>query len=375
MSQDKKILYITSVATLAALVSLFFIKLSDPKIATALVLAAITPIVWFTVKKRAIPSISKREVFVLSVVLAVILSVLIEISGIYFGYRKNPYFVNSDSLLRSLLPISVIIITTEVIRYVFLSQKSVFVDVLTFLGCVVAEALTITNIHGISTFNRFMDLFGMTLFPALVANVYYHYVSKRYGPFPNIALRLIMSGYIYFIPQSALMSDALRACIKLVIPILLLALVSALFEKKKRYAMQKGKKATVISTAITLLILVSIMMLISCQFRFGAIVIATESMTGEINKGDIIIYERYDDQVIKEGQVIVFQYLDKRVIHRVVKIEHVGGETRYYTKGDANNDLDFEYRLDENIIGLTDVKVAYAGYPTLWLRELLNSGK
>jgi signal peptidase len=112
-------------------------------------------------------------------------------------------------------------------------------------------------------------------------------------------------------------------------------------------------------------------MLISCQFRFGAVVIATESMTGEINKGDVIIYERYDDQTIKEGQVIVFLQDQNRIIHRVVKIENIGGEVRYFTKGDANYSLDDGYITDADIVGLTDVKIAYIGYPTLWLRKLI----
>ncbi len=35
-------------------------------------------------------------------------------------------------------------------------------------------------------------------------------------------------------------------------------------------------------------------MVVSCRFRYGTLVIGTGSMTGTINKGDIIIYERYE---------------------------------------------------------------------------------
>jgi signal peptidase len=119
-------------------------------------------------------------------------------------------------------------------------------------------------------------------------------------------------------------------------------------------------------------LVVAIAMLISCQFRFGAIVVATESMTGEINKGDMIIYERYDGQHIEEGQVIVFLRHKSRVIHRVVEIERIGNEVRYYTKGDANDDRDAGYVTKEDIVGLTDLKLAYVGYPTLWLREIIK---
>jgi signal peptidase len=124
---------------------------------------------------------------------------------------------------------------------------------------------------------------------------------------------------------------------------------------------------------VSFVIIICVAMVVSCQFRFGAIVIATDSMTGEINKGDVIIYEQYKNQKIEEGQVIVFYQNNCRVIHRVVRIENVDNETRYYTKGDANTIIDIGYRTRSDIIGLTDIKIAYIGYPTLWLHELMET--
>ena len=124
--------------------------------------------------------------------------------------------------------------------------------------------------------------------------------------------------------------------------------------------------------ALTIAIVISVAMVISCQFRIGALVIATESMTGEINKGDIVLYERFDHQRIEEGTVIVFLSHETKVVHRVVKIENVGGEVRYYTKGDANDTVDSGYRLASDIVGVSDLKLAYLGFPTLWIREMIE---
>ena len=324
------------------------------------------------IKKRCSVSINKREVLLLSSVIGVIYAVLVQMSGIFFKFYKNPYFVNLKFFLTIIIPLTVIIVATELIRSILLAQKNSFANVIAFLSCVLAEILAFSNIAGITTFNRFMDLVGLTFFPAISANVYYHYVSKRFGSLPNIVFRLITTLYIYFIPTVSAISDALLACIKIFLPIIMLAIVSALFEKKKKNAIQKGKKLSVVSMLLATLIIVSTAMLISCQFRFGAIVIATESMTGEINKGDMIIYERYDGQTIKEGQVIVFLQYENKIIHRVIKIEHIGNEVRYYTKGDANEEQDQGYITDADIVGLTDMKIAYVGFPTLWLRELLE---
>ena len=53
-----------------------------------------------------------------------------------------------------------------------------------------------------------------------------------------------------------------------------------------------------------------------------------------------------------------------------VKKIKVDGETIFYTKGDANHDID-NYKITEDmIIGTVNVKIPYIGYPTVWLNEL-----
>lgn len=371
---DKKI-FPLAIIILAALLSILFLATQNGKIITAVFLAVAAAVVCLVLRRRIPLSINKREVLLLSAVVAVLFVILILFSGLWFGFYKNPYFLKSNTLLTVALPIAVIIIASEIIRYVFISQKNGFVSVVIFLSCVVADALTAMTIPEITSFNRFMDLVGLTLFPAILSNVYYHYSAKRFGVLPNIAFRMIIALYVYFTPTVSGMSEALFSCLKMILPIIMLVLVSAMYEKKKKKAPKKGSKLSAVGTVIAVTVIILVAMLISCQFRFGAIVIATESMTGEINKGDMIIYERYDDQKIEEGQVIVFLDGNRRIIHRVVDIKNVGGEIRYVTKGDANEDNDSGYRVKSDIIGLTDVKVAFVGYPTLWLRELLSPNK
>lgn len=373
MNKDKKIVYLMSFLSLAVLLIALFTVKSNGRLITAALLALITPGVCLLIKKRSTPSIAKKEVLMVTSLVAVLVAVATEFSGAYFGYSKNPYFVNPKILLLYVLPTAVVIITVECIRRTLLSQKNGFATFSAFAIGVLAEVLAFSGVAGIQNFNQFMNLIGMTLFPAISANIFYHYISKNYGAMPNIAYRFIMTLYPYFIPQTTGMEDALAACIRIVTPILMLVFVSVLFAKKKKNAIRKGEKLSLIGSVFALSAIVAVALLITCQFRFGAIVIATESMTGEINKGDMIIYERYEDQPIKEGQVIVFLYQGNKIIHRVIRIEHIESEVRYYTKGDANVDEDLGYRTQADIIGLTDLKLSFLGYPTLWLRELLPS--
>lgn len=373
MNKDKKIICFISLLTFSALFLALFVKVQNSKLLLAAILVPLALLTQFAVKKRGAYSIKKREVLLLTAVIGVIYVVLLESTGIFFGAYKNPYFVTSKTLLTQVLPMIATIISIELIRAVMLAQKNTAAEILTYFSALTAEVLTYSTLSGVTSFNQFMDLVGMTLFPAITANIFYHYIAKRYGMLPNIAYRMITTLYIYFLPTKPNLTDALLAFAKLALPILALALLSALYEKKKKPAPPRSKLLSHLGTAIVVVIIAGVAMLISCQFRFGALVIASESMTGEINKGDIIVFEQYEKQSIKEGQVIVFQQDRSKVVHRVIAIENIDGEKRYYTKGDANPSPDAGYRTAADIVGLTDIKIAHLGYPTLWLRELIKN--
>ena len=372
MRVDKKNIYIISAITLAVLLVLLFVP-GNVRLIAAIILPISAAASCIFIKKRSILSINKGTVSMLMTLISLLYLVLFYLSGLKFDFYKTNYVLNFKLFYESILPIASIIVASEIMRCIMRSQNSKIADVTSYLSCAIAEVLIYTSIDKVSSYNKFMDLLGLYLFPAIIANLVYHYLSKRYGMLPITVYRLITALYMYFIPYIPAMPDPLISLINLFVPILIFVFIDLLFEKKKKKVLKrKGRLAKAASAVLSILLvasMVGVVMLISCQFRFGALVIATESMTGEINKGDMIVYERYDGQIIEEGQVIVFDKENVKIVHRVVKIENVGGEMRYYTKGDANKDLDAGYINDSHIVGLTDVKIAYVGYPTLWLRE------
>ena len=242
MNKDKKILYILSLITPVLLLLVLFADAKSSKVVTACLLLVLAIPVCLLIKKRTSLSINKKEVLLVVTVVAALYVILLHMSGLVFGYYKNPYFVTTQTFFVTVLPMAAIIVETEIIRRVLLAQKSKLASLSAFIGCVLAEVLSYSNIAGITSFNRFMDLVGLTLFPAISANIYYHYVSKNYGALPNVVFRAISTLYIYFLPTTTAMTDSLMACIKLILPIIMLALISALFAKGKKKALRRGTK-------------------------------------------------------------------------------------------------------------------------------------
>jgi signal peptidase I len=148
--------------------------------------------------------------------------------------------------------------------------------------------------------------------------------------------------------------------------------IEKLFSKNDYTVMIKDRRKEIFANTIMIVIATLFVMLVSCQFRFGLLVVGSESMTGTLDKGDALIFEKYTTQEIVEGQVIIFNYENIQTIHRVIDIQKVNGEYRYFTQGDANSKPDEGYRVKDDISSLVKLRIKYIGYPTLFVRSIFE---
>ena len=374
---DKRVLHIFSISVFTILLIALVVPISgNGRMIAAILLLPAAILMPLMLKKRNIPRITTNQVILIMTIIALLYVMLYYLTGLSFGFYKNPYRLTFSNFFKFFLPIAAIIVFSEIVRFVSLPQNDKLSSLLCWLSCVIAEMLICSNIPSVTSFNRFMDLIAGAMLPAIISNSLYHYLARRYGIYPNLIFRLITTLHAYLFPVTSGISDSLVNFARLFIPIATYFFIDSLFEKKRRYAMQKTSRFTrILSKALTILVVIIMtgtVMLVSNHFRFGAYVIATDSMTGELNKGDVAIYEQYEDQFIQKGQVIAFEKDGSVVVHRVVNIEIINGITRYYTKGDVNEDRDAGFITGGQIIGLVDHKLPFLGYPTLWMRSLFQ---
>ncbi len=372
MPTDKKRLYITSILLTLLLLLLVFFAGGSGRWITAVCLIPATIAVMLLIKKRSILSIHRRTVLLILTVIGVLYLMLLYLAGFYFGFERATVPFSLFAVTRFIIPISLIVVGSEMVRCILLAQKERAVNICAYVMGVATELLIVGGIGTISNFYNFMDYVGLALIPALFSNLLYQYLSARYGALPNIVFRLLTTLYIYVIPLAPAIPDVLVVFSRLVLPLLAFWFLSALFEKKRRYATQhrRGTRVAKLLAVIGVILALSLIMLISGRFRYSAIVIASDSMNPDISKGDVVIYERYDGQLITKGQILAFRDGDSVTVHRVIEIVCVNGQNRYYTKGDANEQPDVGYITDAQVIGITDFKIAYVGYPSLWIRLL-----
>ena len=332
-------------------------------------------------KRRKIVTAEKKYATLLMVIFAIFYIAIFYLLGLYFGFTRAKILLSISTILRIILPLSIIIISSEVLRRVFLSQKlqikikSLKLDIspiLTFIAMIIIDILVYAEVYNLAKLDDFLTVLGFVFFASLSCNLLYNYITNRHGVKGIMIYRLATVLFVYIIPITPNVYIFFRSFLRMLYPYIIYVIFEKLFRKEKITTAKTEQRREFIGNTVFITLAALLVMLISCQFKYGIIVVGSESMTGALNKGDAVIFEKYKNQPIENGQVIIFKYNDIQTIHRVVEIQKVNGEIRYYTKGDANARNDNEYRTDKDIYALVNLRVKYIGYPTLWVRELFS---
>ena len=377
MAIDRKKLYIISSVTLAVLLLTLFAPMGRGRIIAAILLLPLAVISFLNIKKRVALSINEKQVLLLISFIGFLYLSFYYISAVYFGLTRSGYGINKPVIIFDfILPVAIIIACNELIRHVLCVQGERFGKVFAFFISLTADILICSTIPSITNMATFMEVVGLTLFPGITANLLYNYITVRYGFWPNIVYKAFTVWAFYLIPYGSGISYSLLGFIDVILPCAIYLFIDALYEKKRRYALGNAsvfrKVMSKVLTVTVLIIMLGTVMLVSNQFTYGAYVIATPSMTGELNQGDVALYKNLDENPVVEGEVIAFEKDGTVIIHRVVDIQTINGITRYYTKGDANEDMDAGYIHRSDIIGHVSYKIPYIGFPTIWLRNLFK---
>ena len=293
--------------------------------------------------------------------------------GMFFGYYKAVLMFNMYTLIHFIIPTAIVIISSEIIRNILIAQNTKFSKILVFIIMVLVDLMIYSSIYTVDGYEEIIEIIGFTLFASIACNLLYNYISNRYGIQGNIIYRLITVLYVYIIPYIPNVYVFFRAILRMIYPYIIYQVLKYTFETSRQIIAIEDKRKSIILKIILAIVIVIMAMLISCQFKYGILVVGSGSMTGAINKGDAIFFEQYNKQEeIAKEQVVIFIKDNIRIVHRVVDIKNVNGEKRYITKGDANDDIDEGYITNEDIVGVCKFRIAYVGFPSIWVRDILS---
>ena len=372
MTRDKIKIYIIEISLLAFLLFTLFESNIITRLILSMCLAIYMLLCIFLFKKRNIFPVHRKQATILMVGFSFIYLAVFYLMGLYFGYYESSVQFSWWSIVYYIIPLTIIIISSEIIRNILLAQKGEKHKALVFLIMVIVDLIIYTGVYDLTNLNDLLAVIGFIIFASVACNLLYNYITKRFGSKGVIIYRLSTILYAYLIPIIPDVYVFFRSILRMLYPYFIYLVFDYTFVKRNFMVDYKDQKRKVLSTTFLVIFATLISMLVSCQFKYGVLVIGSGSMTGAINVGDVSVYEQYKKQNIKEGDIIIFERDGLNIVHRVIDIKIINKEKRYYTKGDANPQMDEGYVKEKDIVGLTRLRIRYLGYPSLWVRDIFS---
>lgn len=343
----------------------------------AVVLLVFMVITQKLVKTYKVEKQNSKQVIILLTLFGAGYVAIVYILGIFTGFYVSIVKFSIWSITNYIIPYIVIIVSSEIIRKrMILKDDNKITNIIILIEMILIDVVLNINSYNLEISKDTFSLITFVIISSIANNLLYNYIIKNYRSAKAIIIyRIITIIYSYIIPITPDLYIFLESILKMIAPYVIYIILESIYGSRPKIETQEQKTKNLILYIILGMITLGIIMLVSCKFKYGALVIGSGSMTGTIDKGDIIIYERYDEKDIETGEIIVFEDEETKIIHRVIDQKTFGKSTRYYTRGDANEQEDFGYREKEDIVGRVKVRIRYLGYLTLWVNNAINIGK
>ncbi len=125
--------------------------------------------------------------------------------------------------------------------------------------------------------------------------------------------------------------------------------------------------------AIAALGLLLVVALFPIQGNIQIKIVKSGSMEPTIHTGSIVVVK--PSPVYQKGDIITFGPDTKKEIpitHRIIEVRGTDAQTRFFTKGDANEDKDMKEIASREVIGKVLFSVPYLGYVIDFARKPLG---
>lgn len=322
----------------------------------------------------------KKDSIMIIAIYGIFYNIFVYLIGLFLGFLKSPYSTKLIGIIKNIIPVILIILFSELIRYLLVKKGRTNKFIL-FLTVFVMTLIDIELIIKVFNFNIGTDIVKFTLVylcTSLSKNVFLTYLTYHVGYKPSLIYRLIFEIPIYLLPISPDLGIYVDTIFKIILPLILTYILYKLFiiNKHENIIETSRKKlfARINLAAFTGLMLI-VVGLTCGWFKYYTLVVGSGSMTPNINTGDIVITEKLNEKQIsnlKIGDILVYKHEDKVIIHRIIDIDKRNNKLIFYTKGDNNKNND-EYPIDiSSIIGTVKFKIRYLGGPTIWLNEMVE---
>lgn len=302
--------------------------------------------------------------------------------GMFFGYARSPYSHEIIDVIKNIWCFAVIIIFQEIVRTSVLpSAKMKW-----YWYLLPIVLFTLSEISFYRFENHFVDLevtfkySSSVLLPVLARNILFTYLSLVGGYWCNLCYRIPIILANLIMPIFPDFEWFWISLIDLIIVIVVFIEINYKHEKKTaRESRRKAHKDKLINKIPLLIGVVLLVSFIVGVFKYMPVAIMSNSMASLINRGDLVLLKKLDEEEKKKLEVndIVSYQLDGSIIvHRIIKIDKISEEEYLFTtKGDNNKHQDVKKVELNQIKSKVLFRVPKIGYPVVLMNELFQKSK
>ena len=321
----------------------------------------------------------KKDVMLTVFIYGLVYYILTYALGIFTGFYQSPYNLGILSILRHIVPLIIIIILAEIIRYMIVIKGSRYKSILILVttAFIILDITLIIHTFNLTEPDSLLQFVITILIPVISKNIMLTYLAFKVGYKSPIVYRLIFEVPMFILPIFPSFGLYVSSLLGLIGPAILAYIVFLSFERLKPKEVE-GKKNYVKTSTILLALAIPLLVmiyLVTGWFKYSAVTIGSDSMRPSIRRGDVVIVERLTPRAqerLDVGEVLVFEHDNRIIVHRIVRIIEADGNRYFYTQGDNNETEDGHPITEEDIIGRTNFRILFIGLPTVWLNELLN---
>lgn len=352
-----------------------FLKYTEFINASFLMIILFLTIFLFSYQKDK-PTPLKKKINLITAILIILFFSITYLVGMFVGFLKNSYSLNAYSILNNIFSPIIIIVCTEIFRYVVINQNRNSKKMLFLITIVLTLLEIFITIRGLSNMSL-EDLFKLTtttILPIIAKNCVLSYLTLKVGYRPSLIYRLVMDLYLFVMPVVPNIGDYMNSMIGICLPFIIYIYSARTINEYYNGVEYEFKSSAFQMADIPVLLFIAfVICLVSGYFTYYVIGIGSESMEPKIYKGDAVLVKKVKSKKeLKVGEVVVYRNMGEDIVHRLVEVEKKGNKTFYRTKGDNNNtrdNLDIEYK---DIKGIVKLKIPYIAKPSIYLKEELS---
>lgn len=303
--------------------------------------------------------------------------------GLKLGFLSSSYTLGFTHFFKIVLPILLILIFSEVLRYQMIEKGRnspvVFVYVTFFL--IYLEFLIESSLYSLDSFKSWFEISAFVLFPSIMKNIFLTYIAYHYGFKPPLFYRFIMEISVFYLPIIPDTGDYLACVLNILFPFFLFLSIYSytsnmdLHPKEEEDFSKPNKRKLYFLYGISVIFLFLYVGLMSGVFKYYFLAIGSGSMEPTILVGDMVLVEKTKNyETLEIGDVLVYKNKNKVIIHRIAEIKKENEQFIFKTKGDNNELIDNWDITEDDVIGKVRLKLKGLGYPTIWLNSLFKGG-